>query len=618
VRAETTFRPARRRRTRQLTIRRALVAGGAAALLAALVGLAFAGSPATLAEGTHVAGVDVGGLTPQQAVHRLTRQAESLEEVPIAFTAGGERFELTAAQLGVAADWRHAVLSARDEGDGFGPLRGYRRLHVRFFGQEVAPALSVYSAALEYKLDQIGKAVDRPQVDASLKRRGLSVTVVPGKDGRRLDREAATETIVRALGSLQRRETVVLPVRLVPPAVRAETLAPALLQARTAVAAPIVLRNGAASWSLPPRRIARLLELPTEGATRVAVAGPGAERYLGSLAAQIDRKPVDATFAVESGGIRVVPAVTGRALDVPSTARAIQAAAFSPTSRSADLVVRVARPERTTAEARAMGITEVVSSYTTTYGGTPGRLHNVQLVADLIDDTLIAPGAVFSFNSTTGERNAAKGFEEAPVIINGELESGIGGGVCQVSTTVFNAAFEAGLSIEERTNHALYIDHYPLGRDATVNYPDLDLKFTNDTHKWLLLRTFVGSGSLTVNLYGTSPHRRVELETAPLVETGSVPEEDVEDPTLAKGERIVETYGAPPRETSVRRKVFAANGELMYDTTWRSYYQAEPSTVRVGTKPPPKPEPPAKKKSKQGVATPPVEEPVTPAPTALP
>ena len=125
-----------------------------------------------------------------------------------------------------------------------------------------------------------------------------------------------------------------------------------------------------------------------------------------------------------------------------------------------------------------MGITGVVSSYTTTYGGTPGRLNNVQLVAELIDGTLIAPGGTFSFNGTTGERTAAKGFQEAPVIINGELQNGLGGGICQVSTTVFNAAFEAGLPITARTNHALYISHYPLGRDATVNYPDLDLKFS--------------------------------------------------------------------------------------------------------------------------------------------
>ena len=133
--------------------------------------------------------------------------------------------------------------------------------------------------------------------------------------------------------------------------------------------------------------------------------------------------------------------------------------------------MRTTKAERTTADAKAMGITGVVGSYYTTYGGIPSRLHNVALVAQLIDGALIAPGATFSFNGTTGERTAEKGFQEAPVIINGELQTGLGGGICQVSTTVFNAAYEAGLQIDERVNHALYISHYPLGRDATVNYP---------------------------------------------------------------------------------------------------------------------------------------------------
>src|SRR5437660_8558854 len=122
-----------------------------------------------------------------------------------------------------------------------------------------------------------------------------------------------------------------------------------------------------------------------------------------------------------------------------------------------------------------MGVTGLVSSYTTYFGGVPNRIHNVQLVARLIDGKLIAPGATFSFNKTTGERNAAKGFLEAPVIVNGELTTGLGGGVCQVSTTVFNAAFEAGLPIIERTNHALDISHYPQGRDATVDHATVDV-----------------------------------------------------------------------------------------------------------------------------------------------
>ena len=206
------------------------------------------------------------------------------------------------------------------------------------------------------------------------------------------------------------------------------------------------------------------------------------------------------------------------------------------------------------------------------------------------------------------------------MIINGELQNGIGGGVCQVSTTVFNAAFEAGLQIDRRTNHALYISHYPLGRDATVNYPDLDLRFTNDTEHWLLLRTFVGAGSLTVNLYGTPVDRRVESETSPLVVTGKIPVKATDDPTLKKGIRVLDQAGVPPRETSVHRVVYDTDGTVLHDDVWRSYYVGEPSLVRVGTKEPPK------KKQKQVPAdgadttgtTPGAENPATPLPEETP
>ena len=281
-----------------------------------------------------------------------------------------------------------------------------------------------------------------------------------------------------------------------------------------------------------------------------------------------------------------MPSKPGLALDVLRTSRALLAAAVSPADRTAQLVVRVVQPARTTAKARAMGIVGEVSSYATTYGGTPGRLHNVALVAKLIDGALIAPGHIFSFNETTGARTAAKGFEVAPVIINGELTTGLGGGVCQVSTTTFNAAYDAGLPITERTNHALYISHYPLGRDATVDYPGVDLKFRNDTTHWLLLRTFVGTGSLTVALYGTPQDRRVESEVSPLSVVGAMPVKRIKDPTLKKGETVVDHAGSPPTATTVRRKVYDASGKLLYDTTWHSSYVGDTQLVRVGTKKP--------------------------------
>jgi vancomycin resistance protein YoaR len=231
-----------------------------------------------------------------------------------------------------------------------------------------------------------------------------------------------------------------------------------------------------------------------------------------------------------------------------------------------------------------MGITGTVGSYETIYGGIANRIHNVQLVAHLVDRKLIAPGATFSFNQATGERSAAKGFLEAPVIINGEVETGLGGGVCQVSTTVFNAAYDAALPITARTNHALYISHYPLGRDATVDYPSVDMKFVNNTPHWLLLRTFVGSDSLVVTLYGAPQHRKVVTDTAPLVSHGKPPVKKTVDRSLAPGTAVVDDPGVPAQSTSVRRRVYDAQGNLLSDATWYSSYRAVPELVRVGPK----------------------------------
>ena len=577
-------------RSAGLIARWILVSIALLAVLVALVGLAFAGSTARLADGVAIAGVDVGGLTPDQARVLLEQRFDKVAHVPVVFTAGGESYPIKATTLGVEADWATAIQSAAREGEGFGPVRGFRRLQARFFGAEVMPPVQAYAAALDYKLEGLTQQIDRKHVEAKLVRRGLSIDVVPGQAGLQLNGKAAESRIVRALARLERGGTVALPVRIDPVEVGAADLAPAARQARLALSAPVRLEYEGTRWRLPRWRIAELLSLPAEGKTQVAIAGPGAEAWFDKLRKTVEHAPVDAGFAVRAGGeIEITPDKPGLGVDVPATAEAILAAATSPAARTATLAARTTVADRTVAEAQTMGITGVVGSYYTTYGGIPSRLHNVALVAQLIDGALIAPGKTFSFNGTTGERTAEKGFQEAPVIINGELQTGLGGGICQVSTTVFNAAYEAGLQIDERTNHALYISHYPLGRDATVNYPDLDLKFTNDTDNWLLLRTFVGSGSLTVNLYGTPQNRRVESSEEPLRVIGAPKVKRVPEPTWLKGKSEVLEYGQPARATSVSRTVHSADGTLLHEDSWYSQYRSEPRVIRVGTKPKPKP-----------------------------
>jgi vancomycin resistance protein YoaR len=574
-------------------LRRLLFLAVSLAATFVVLGLVFAGSPTTIAPGVMIDGIDVGGMHAKDARALLQHRSDAVARSPVDFTAAGRHYPIKPVELGVQPDWKDAVAAAQRQGDGFGPLRGFKRLDVQVFGADVTPPTTVLRGALGYKVSLIAGDVDRHARDAAIVRRGLDVVVLPARPGRLLDRVAAERVIVRELAALGRPAAPVeLPFRVEQPRVRAASLARAAEQARVVLSGPVRLELGPTRWLVPRSKLARLLQLPSGGATRLRIGGPAADEWLVKLGDRVQKPAQDASFAVDGDRARVVAARPGVRLDAIATTRALLRAALHrrPALRVVRLPIEQQQPRLTTGAARAMHIDRLVAGYTTDYGGIPNRIHNVQLVAHLIDNKLIAPGATFSFNKTTGERNAAKGFLEAPVIVNGELTTGLGGGVCQVSTTVFNAAFEAGLKITERTNHALYISHYPQGRDATVDYPDVDLKFVNDTGHWLLLRTFVGPATLTVGLYGTPTHRRVTSTTSPLVVHGTAPVQKTVDPSLRPGQVVVDDPGEPAMSTSVTRDVYTAAGTLLHHDTWYSYYRASPELVRVG--------PPAKKQKK--------------------
>ena len=555
-----------------------------AVLLAVLVGLAFAGSRSELAAGTQVAGVDVGGLTRRDAVAKLDALFEERSDDPVRFVAAGESYSFAATQLGVQPDWGGAVAAAERAGDGFGPLRGFRRLRARVFGAEVLPSVAVSNAALEYVLDQIAADVDRSPESAAVARRGLRIRVVPERAGSKLDRSAAAEIVVRSLGALDRAGGVTaLPVSITSPPVTAPMLAAAAGRARVALSAPVTLRAADTTFRVPRRRIAELLSLPRDGTTKLAIAGPRAEAYFRRLSANIGRPAQDATFAVYGDAVQVVPARDGLELNVPRAARAFLRAATRPTNRVAQLTVVRAAPERSTAEALAMGIDTRMATYKTYYSGTADRITNLQLGVRALDGTLVRPGATFSLNEAIGERTEERGFRPAPVIIGNDYEEEVGGGTSQVATTVFNAAWEAGLEITERHPHSLYISRYQLGRDATVYWPSLDLKFVNDTDAWVLVRGFVEGDGISVGIYG-GERRRVESSATDLVVTGPVPVERTEDPTLAKGRRVVEEEGAAPTRTSATRAIYSEDGELIDTETWTTSYEGQDRVVRIGTK----------------------------------
>ena len=198
------------------------------------------------------------------------------------------------------------------------------------------------------------------------------------------------------------------------------------------------------------------------------------------------------------------------------------------------------------------------------------------------------------------------------MIIGTQFAEEVGGGTSQIATTVFNAAWEAGLRITERNPHSLYISRYQLGRDATVYWPSLDLKFVNDTNDWVLVKGFAEGDGIRVAIYG-GEHRRVESSPGTFVVTGRVPIKRVKDKKLAKGKTVVDEEGAAPSRTSVTRTVYGADGKMIRSETWTTSYKGETRIVRVGTKvAKPKVKPPAGERTKPPAepgATPPTPQP---------
>jgi vancomycin resistance protein YoaR len=211
------------------------------------------------------------------------------------------------------------------------------------------------------------------------------------------------------------------------------------------------------------------------------------------------------------------------------------------------------------------------------------RIHNVQLMADFIDGTVIEPGQVFSFNQVVGPRTSERGFLEGQEIIGSLVLPSIGGGVCQTATTLFNDAFELGLPILERTNHNLYLAHYPLGRDATVSWGGPDFRFRNDLKHGLLIKTSYTDQTLTFTFYGTSEARRVVSHTGPQTNWTSPGMNYAIDPNAAPGSmRVVAGTGELGFDIVVTRSVYDESGKLLRHDVFKSHYIPDSATTVYG------------------------------------
>jgi vancomycin resistance protein YoaR len=306
-------------------------------------------------------------------------------------------------------------------------------------------------------------------------------------------------------------------------------------------------------------------------------------RLLAGLASELDAAPQNAQVTVRDGAVVLVtPSHPGQALDVDATAARVLAA-LAAHARRIDAVVAVVEPEFTTEEAAELRAP--LATYATKMAVNPNRTHNITLASGFVHGTILPPDGVFSYNKVVGPRTLERGFKEAPVLVDDELVPGDGGGICQVSSTLFNVALLADFKILSRTNHSRPVAYLPVGQDATVVYGALDLLFRNTTGRHVLLWTEVRGNRLTISAYGTPAEAtEVIIEVADRKEIPP-PERTVtkEDPRLPAG-KIVTREAQSGLRVKTYRVVKVGGVVVRREYIGASYYRPVPRTIKVGTK----------------------------------
>ena len=463
-----------------------------------------------------------------------------------------------------------------------------RRFKLLFSDIDVPLDGTVDSELMDEVLAEVAKEIDVPPVDAGLVIDGTEVRVVEGQKGRVMDQAAVREELKALLFTLHSTELPV-PMVLKDPDIMAQDSAGAVAQAKRMIASELVLKDGDRTWSLTPEQIGAYMDFTTEDRDGVStlvpfLSGEKMGPFLDKIAEKVLRRPVNATWKSDGEQAWVVPAINGRKLDRDGTAEALTAASLKAAARTAEVVVITTEPDRSTEEAEAMGISDKLAGFTTEWEGTEDRQVNVRITTEYANNVLLAPGEVYDFDKQIGPRTAERGYKLAHGIIGpGKLEDVLGGGICQVSTTLFNAAFFAGLEIVERRNHSIYIDHYPKGRDATVSAGSPNMRFRNDTDHYILVRGASNGIVTTFNIYGTDDGRTVSYKTGDFYDVEKMTKITYNASWLGPGTTYIRMSGQDGKKIEVARTVKAKDGTVIHNERFISTWKMIPQEVEVGT-----------------------------------
>lgn len=590
-----------------------LVLGGALfvlALAALLAGVQVAYAE-RIAPGTAALGMDLGGMTRAEAVAALDGRYTYPQATVFTFRDGERTWQFSAADLGVSFDAEATVDQALAASNGAVPLRNLlNRGRIWLNGASIAPVIHYDQSAATRHLLAIAAEIDQPARDASLTLDGSIVRTEPGQAGRQLDISATLAPLHEMLMTLSGGGELPLVVNEMLPLVwNAEAAA---AQINAALSGPLELvadgPNGqpVGPWTISVEQIASLLSVQlvaNEDGTRryePRIDMSAFEGYLRELAAGLIVLPQDARFRFDPNTRQLIvtsPAQSGRVLDVARTLDRLQDAVWRADNRRVPVAFDLQAPRyHDGITAAELGITEMVSESTTIYtGSTYERRHNIAVGAALYDGVIIGPGEEFSFNYFLGPVTPEAGFLESGIIQGERTVDGIGGGLCQVSTTVFRAALFGGFTIIERNSHAYRVGFYEInagpGLDAAIWTPDRDFRFQNDTPYHLLIETsvFPSNNALQFRFYSTNPGRQVEIQD-PIIRNvvEELPPRFEVNRNLQPGQSIQVDWSAKGADVTVIRIIRDLNGEeirrdsiFTHYVPWRAIFQVAPGDSRA-------------------------------------
>ncbi|WKD60264.1 VanW like protein [Corynebacterium ciconiae DSM 44920] len=446
-----------------------------------------------------IKGVAVGGLSDAEARELLATRLTGVEHEPITVRAGEMDTQVVPAEIGLAADWENTVAQAPHTS-----LNPVREIAALFRTQESDVVSSVDDAAFQAGVDRIAEELTRPPRDAAVRLDKGEVVVDEPLNGQRPAREGLEASLPeRWLDS----DGVEVSASTEEPAVRDSSAAEK--DAATALTGPVLVHGrDDVTGEIPLERMGEVISfVPEEDHLRTEYKEDAARGILGEKLSDTEVEMKNASFT--RGGGEVIPSVDGVHIQWDAVMDGLEQRILGDEPREFDAPYEDEPATYTTEQAEQASFDETVSSFTTgNFSGPSGT--NIALTAEIVDGAVVVPGQTFSLNGYTGPRGSAQGFVESGIILNGRADKAVGGGISQFATTLYNAAYFAGMEDVAHTPHSYYISRYPAGREATVFEGAIDLQFKNTSSHPILIKSWVHGNEITVDFKGI---KEVEVES---------------------------------------------------------------------------------------------------------